>query len=89
MHVEPQILSRYVGTYRLEPGFSIAITREGDHLYAQATNQPRFEIYPQGGKDFFLKVVDAQITFVTGDKGVATGLILHQGGVDHPGKRVE
>lgn len=89
VHVEPQILARYVGTYQLVPGFSIAITREGDHLYEQATNQPKFEIYPSSDRDFFLRVVDAQITFVAGDKGAATELILHQGGVDHPAKRLE
>jgi hypothetical protein len=34
-------------------------------------------------------VIDAQITFVTDDKGQATELILHQGGVDQRAKRIE
>jgi serine-type D-Ala-D-Ala carboxypeptidase/endopeptidase len=54
-----------VGTYQLAPNFSITITREGEHLFEQATNQPKFEIFPASDKDYFLKVVDAQITFVT------------------------
>jgi D-alanyl-D-alanine-carboxypeptidase/D-alanyl-D-alanine-endopeptidase len=35
-----------------------------------------------------LKVVDAQLDFERGPDGKATGLVLHQGGRDMPGKRV-
>ena len=89
VHVDPKIFDGYVGTYQLVPGFSIAITREGDHLYEQATGQQRVEIFPESEKEFFLKVVDAQITFVTDSQGRATELILHQGGRDHTGKRTQ
>jgi D-alanyl-D-alanine-carboxypeptidase/D-alanyl-D-alanine-endopeptidase len=53
----------------------------------QATGQSKIEIFPESTKDFFLKVIDAQITFVTDSQGKATELILHQGG-DHTAKRV-
>ena len=79
----------YVGNYQLAPNFSIAITREGDHLFEQATSQPKSEIFPESDKDYFLKVVDAQLTFVTDAHGRATELILHQGGADQHAKRVE
>lgn len=49
----------------LGPNFAIRISREGDHLFEQATGDPKFEIFPESEKDFFLKVVDAQISFVT------------------------
>ncbi|WP_420148317.1 serine hydrolase [Spirosoma sp.] len=81
-------LQAYVGTYQLAPSFSIVITRDGDQLYGQATNQPRFELYPESKNKFFLKVVDAQITFVNNGKGEVEQLILHQNGKDMPGKRV-
>jgi serine-type D-Ala-D-Ala carboxypeptidase/endopeptidase len=87
VHVDPKIFQGYVGAYQLAPGFSITITAEGDHLYAQATGQDKYEIFPESEKDYFYKVVDAQITFVTDEKGQATELILHQGGRDLPGKR--
>lgn len=89
VHVDPQLLARYAGTYALAPGLSLAITREGDQLFSQVTNQRRVEIYPESEKNFFLKVVDAQITFVTDSHGVATALILHQGGRDFTAKRTE
>lgn len=87
--VNTKLWEGYVGNYQLAPNFSIAITREGDHLFEQATSQPKFEIFPESDKDYFLKVVDAQITFVTDAQGRATGLILHQGGADQHAKRVE
>ncbi len=87
--VDPKILQGYVGQYQLAPNFIIAITREGNGLFAQATGQPKFQIYPEGPRDFFLKVVDAQITFKTDANGRATSLTLHQSGRDTPGKRIQ
>jgi len=86
--VDPKIFDGYAGNYELAPGFVIAVTREGDHLYAQATGQGKAEIYAEGEREFFYKVVDAQITFVTDAQGRATQLILHQNGRDLPAKRV-
>jgi hypothetical protein len=87
--VDPVILDRYIGRYALAPTFIITITREGDHLYAQATGQPRFEIFAKDDRNFFYKVVDAQLTFAVDANGRATSLVLHQNGADHSGKRVE
>jgi CubicO group peptidase (beta-lactamase class C family) len=87
--IDPKIFDGYVGSYQLAPNFSITITRAGDHLFEQATNQPKVEIFSESDKDYFLKVVDAQITFVTDAQGRATALILHQGGGDQHARRVE
>jgi uncharacterized protein (TIGR03435 family) len=86
--VNPKLFAGYVGKYELAPDFIITVTQEGDHLFAQPTNQPKFALFPEGERDFFLKVVDAQITFVTDPQGRATELILHQGGDQHA-KRIE
>ena len=87
--VDPKLFDGYAGSYQLAPNFIITVTREGDHLFAQATGQSKFEIFAEGDRDYFLKVVDAQITFVTDGQGRATELILHQNGVDQHAKRVE
>ena len=87
--VDPKVFDGYVGGYQLAPNFIMTITREDDHFFVQATGQPKLEIYPESDRDYFLKVVDAQITFVTDAKGRATELILHQNGQDQRGKRVE
>jgi serine-type D-Ala-D-Ala carboxypeptidase/endopeptidase len=87
--VDPKIFDGYVGTYQLAPGVVFTITRDANHLYAQLTRQQTFEIFPESETDFFYKVVDAQITFVTDSTDRATELILHQGGIDQHAKRIE
>jgi D-alanyl-D-alanine-carboxypeptidase/D-alanyl-D-alanine-endopeptidase len=87
--VDPKLFDGYVGRYELAPNFTLTITHEDDHLFERATGQATFQIYPDSDRDHFLKVIDAQITFVTDDKGQATELILHQGGVDQRAKRIE
>ena len=83
--VDPTVLETYVGVYQLAPTFAITITREGSSLFAQATGQPRFQIFAEAPTEFFLKVVDAQITFEKDSTGKVVRLILHQGGQNVPG----
>jgi D-alanyl-D-alanine carboxypeptidase len=87
--VDPALFDGYVGRYELLPNFFLAISREGDRLFSQATGQPRAEIFPEGDREYFFKVVDAQLTFEIDDHGRAVRLILHQGGLDTPAPRLE
>jgi hypothetical protein len=87
--VDPGILGGYVGRYQLAPNFILTVTREGNQLITQATGQPKFPIFPQSPRDFFVKQFDAQLTFVPDSQGRATEVILHQGGQDLHAKRVE
>lgn len=87
--VDPKIFDGYVGQFELAPKFILTVTREGDQLFAQATSQPKFQLFPEGTHDFFLKVVDAQVTFETDATGRATSLTLHQNGRNVPAKRIQ
>jgi CubicO group peptidase (beta-lactamase class C family) len=87
--VDPEILEKYVGRYQLSPTFFIAITREDDRLYEQATGQPKIQIFAESEKEFFLKAVDAQISFKTDAQGGSTELILHQNGLDQRAARTD
>jgi hypothetical protein len=86
--VDPRIFGAYVGEYELAPQFILAITTDAGRLFAQATGQPKVEIFPESEVDFFLKVTEAQITFVKDSGGRAGQLILHQGGRDIPARRI-
>jgi D-alanyl-D-alanine carboxypeptidase len=83
-----QTLDRYVGEYRMNPLFSITVTRSGSQLFAQATNQPQLEIFASAPNEFFLRAVDAQLTFQTPATGPASQLVLSQNGQKLTGKRV-
>jgi CubicO group peptidase (beta-lactamase class C family) len=80
--VPPTILTVYVGTYEVRPGFDVVVTLEGGQLMAQATGQAKFPIFAESETRFFLKAVDAQIEFARDERGSATDLTLHQGGRD-------
>lgn len=87
--VDPRIYDSYAGEYQLAPGFIMTVTREGDRLMTQATGQSKVEVFPESEVKFFLKVVEAQITFVKDENGRVTALILHQGGRDQTAKRIK
>ena len=84
----PESLEGLVGEYALSSQFHITVTREGAQLYIQATGQPRFPIYAESENSFFLRVVEAVVTFTRGANGKATSLTLHQGGSSTPGPRI-
>ncbi len=87
--VDPKLFDGYAGNYQLAPNVILTVTRDGNRFFVQLTGQPKFEIFPESDRDYFLKVVDAQVTFVTDSNGHATELILHQGGADQHAKRIE
>ena len=82
--VAADILETYVGNYPLAADFVLTITVEDATIWAQATGQPNFQIFPESETEFFYKVVDAQIKFEIDDTGNTTGLVLHQGGAKMP-----
>lgn len=84
IELSESVLQKYVGEYSLSPEFTITITTEEGSLWAQATAQPKFQIFAETETEFFFKVVDAQISFAVDDDGVAKSLLLHQGGADMP-----
>jgi CubicO group peptidase (beta-lactamase class C family) len=81
-------LEKYVGKYELAQGFILTITRAEDQLQAQATGQPQFPIFPKGNHVFYLKVVEAQLTFNLNKDGVVESTTLNQGGQTIVGKRM-
>jgi pimeloyl-ACP methyl ester carboxylesterase len=89
VRLTPAQLDRCVGRYELAPGFVLVITREGDRLLSQATGQPIIEIFAESETEFFLKLVDAQLTFELKEAGPAKSVMLHQGGRDVPARRLE
>ncbi|HKS27173.1 MAG TPA: serine hydrolase [Pyrinomonadaceae bacterium] len=89
IQLDAKILDAYVGQYELAPSFVITITRDGNRLYAQATGQPQIELFAQSETEFFITVVDAQISFVKDEKGQVTQLILHQNGQNVPGRKIK
>lgn len=86
--VPESVLENYVGDYELQPGFIITITRDGLRLFEQATGQGKLEIFSKTATVFYLKVVEAQITFNLSN-GTVESLTLTQNGQKINGKKVK
>jgi CubicO group peptidase (beta-lactamase class C family) len=87
--VDPAIYEKYVGEYKLPIGLNLTVRTREDRIFTQGTGQPEAELFPKSETEYFLKVVDARITFVLGENGEVTGLILHQAGQDFPGEKIK
>lgn len=76
------------GRYELFPGFVLELTRDGDRYFAQATGQPKLEIFPMSETVFFSEQVDAEVSFeqLPGREGQT--LVLKQGGRNTPGRKL-
>lgn len=88
--VDPAVYDSLLGKYNYGEDGMLTVTRKGNHLFAQLTGRRKYEIFPKSETDhemeFFWKVVDAQVTFVTDTTGKVTKAVHHQDGqtIDAP-----
>lgn len=88
MMLSDDVLSRYVGEYEEQPGFGISISKDGDQLLAQMTDQAGVEIFAESETEFFYRDTNTRISFRLGNE-LVEALILHQGGVDLEMRRLD
>ena len=74
--VASEILQTYVGAYELSDELTITVTLENGALFAEATGQGKFPIFAESETEFFLKVVNAQLTFTKDDAGEVDAVVL-------------
>ena len=86
--VKPEVLAHYVGRYQIAPDFILTVTLENGQLMTQATGQNKLEVFAESETKFFLKAVDAQLTFGKDAEGKVTDVTLHQGGQDRKAPRI-
>ncbi len=75
----PKVLQTYVGEYSMTPERILTVTLENGYLYGQPTDQAKRQMFPESETKFFLKDIDAQVTFVK-EKGKVTGMLMDQAG---------
>ena len=70
------------------PPFHITVTHEGDGLMAQATGQRKFPIFAESPTKFFSDEPGVTATFVLGDKGPASEVVVKVNGREIHARRV-
>ncbi|WP_397447556.1 serine hydrolase [Polaribacter sp. R77954] len=80
--VPSEILSDYTGTYEVKPNVNLTIGLDNtNQLYLLAPGQTKkVELFAETQNHFFVKIVDAEITFNTNEKGNVISLTMNQSG---------
>jgi hypothetical protein len=72
---DPAAWEPFLGTYRLGSGWLLTVTREGDQLMAQATDEEKFRMTPVADTNFFVEAYRAPVAFVRQSSGAVTNLL--------------
>ena len=74
-------LDAYVGTYQMQPDVVLTISRRGDSLFSHrgrpGGGPEKLEIFAETETEFFLKAVNAQMTFTKDSAGRVTQVVIH------------
>jgi CubicO group peptidase (beta-lactamase class C family) len=93
IEIDPAIYDAYVGdyagAYEFAPGIILSITTESERIFMQFTGQDRVEIFPTSSTEFFLKMLDTQLTFNVNEMGKTLSVIIHQYGQDFVATRTD
>ena len=81
-------IAEIVGDYQLTPDVIASISETKGRFFAQLTGQSKIPIFAKSATEFFIKVVEASITFVKDDGGEVTSMVLHQGGGNQVAKKI-
>jgi len=71
---------KFVGFYSMDGLLPIKVYRKGDQFYSQMKGQVAVELFPETPTDFFMVVVDAQLSFSVDENGNVSGFISRQDG---------
>ena len=74
-HVDPEILQRYAGDYRLENRLTISVRQSGDHLETTWLGE-KIIMIPESNISFFEPESDRTFRFVIDDNGNVASLII-------------
>lgn len=88
MPVAPERLAVLVGSYRITPTLILTVTRLGARLFAEASGEPAFEIFPASETEFFYRRLAIQLSFELGADGRAASVVMHARGGDRRGTRI-
>ncbi|MFI4933502.1 MAG: alpha/beta hydrolase-fold protein [Caulobacterales bacterium] len=80
--VDAATLAHYVGVYRLTDGRTVTVTIKDGKLFAQLTGLPQIQLFAETAHAFFVKGVDAQMTFKDNGSAPSESAVVHLNGGD-------
>ena len=89
LEISPKVMQRYVGKYQLTPQHIFTVTTKEKQLFVQLTGQSALPVYARTETEWFLKVVEATVTFNVDKNKKCQSLELFQNGIRQTAKRIE
>jgi CubicO group peptidase (beta-lactamase class C family) len=86
--LDPSVYDHYVGRYRLRADRVFTVRRDGDRLLIDLPRGACSELFPASERTFFLKVMDAEVTFSKLPDGSTDGLEIRAHGNKLSAKRI-
>jgi bla regulator protein BlaR1 len=80
IHLAPDIVDRYVGTYKANEMTVLTVARDGDRILTTFTGERTIENFPESETQIYAPSVKGTISFVMDPQGHVTGAVLHQFG---------
>ena len=88
IEVSEGVLATYVGEYEIRPGLTLRVTREGNALFVQLSGPTPRRIYAESETKFFLREIDAQVSFIKDESGDVVEAVVHQSGGEQRARRI-
>lgn len=76
--VSPEVLAKYVGSYRIDDAAERKVSLVGGHLFAQRTGGSPFLLRPLSETEFFYEGAASQLRFVLDAGGKVTHMVVRQ-----------
>jgi CubicO group peptidase (beta-lactamase class C family) len=86
--VDPALLAAYSGKYELRPGLVATFSTEGNVLYVEAPELPKTQMTPVSESEFYVKPVQAKVTFPRDGDGKVSKIQVIMGGQEITGLRL-
>jgi hypothetical protein len=74
----PKSWYRYLGTYRLGPGWLLTISRGKQTLIAQASHEDKYDMTQTGENTFFVEAYHSSVEFNVDASGKVPSLLYHR-----------
>lgn len=82
-----EVLKQYSGVYDLSEKLIITISLENGKLIGKPEGQEALQLHPEKEDHFFIKEIDARVTFTRNEKKEVTEMTLLQNGKEMSGKK--
>jgi hypothetical protein len=89
INLEPAVITRFVGVYRLGDGSTYVVRRVGDGLVGSVLGNTPVALSPSSDREFFARDVDEVVNFTVDANGQTTSVHHRLGGWERDGTRVE